>query len=84
MATSRETIDHVRNILKKLDRSIDDARRKRLADDEPAGSVRPANSEADRNDSRAYNHEEELPLRAKPMAKRRDPLGPWSPGPREN
>jgi len=45
MNTSPKTISHVRDILKKLDRSIDAARAKRLGQDEqepePASSVDP-------------------------------------------
>ncbi len=58
MATSPETFHQVRDILKKLDRSISDARRRRLAtDDAPATSQPPQPAK---------------PGRARPMQPRRD------------
>jgi hypothetical protein len=42
MATSKQTIDQVRNILRKLDRDISEARQKRTRTDEPDQAAGPA------------------------------------------
>lgn len=57
MPTSRRSFDHVKGILAKLDRSIDDARKRRLTVDEPEEDRSIGVSETD----------EARPGRAKPM-----------------
>lgn len=47
MGTSPETFDQVKNILRKLDRSITDARQRRLdTDDKPTADTSPADPNA--------------------------------------
>jgi len=60
MGTSPETFDQVKNILRKLDRSITDARQRRLDTDETPAAENPS------NDPNAK------PGRARPMRPRPD------------
>ena len=71
MGTSREAFDQVKNILRKLDRSIDAARDQRLAgqDTDEPGAPAPGGVDPAR------------PLRAKPMKPRAagiDPTDRWA------
>ncbi len=64
MATSPETLAQVRDLLRKMDRSIDDARDRRLSTGEPEAAPAPTNGAAPAaGDPR--------PGRARPLATRR-------------
>lgn len=67
MATSPETLAQVRDLLRKLDRSIDDARDRRLSHDRPEAPAQP-------NGAAPTNTEDPQakPGRARPMAPRPD------------
>lgn len=65
MATSPETIARVRDLLRKMDRSIEDARDRRLSHDTPE-SPKPAST------PQASDEPSAKPGRARPMAPRPD------------
>ena len=66
MSTSPETLAQVRDLLRKMDRSIDDARDKRLSHDSKVPAPAPTNNPAPDDDPQAK------PGRARPMAPRPD------------
>lgn len=72
MATSPETLAQVRDLLRKMDRSIDDARDKRLSHDSsdaPATPAPPTNASVP---SDPAEDPQAKPGRARPMAPRPD------------
>jgi len=66
MSTSPETLAQVRDLLRKMDRSIDDARDKRLSHDTKPQPSSPAAGPAPDADPQSK------PGRARPMAPRQD------------
>lgn len=79
MATSPEAFNQVRDILKKLDRSIDSARDKRLLSEEPGDAVGdgPGNSLASQNGQNRHSQSTESSDQAdhKPAADHPDTPG---------
>jgi hypothetical protein len=73
MNTSQKTISHVRDILKKLDRSIDAARAKRLGKPEDSSPGAPAERAGGNGVGEIAG--EERPQRARPIQRAR-PLDP--------
>jgi hypothetical protein len=80
MGTSPEAFNQVRDILRKLDRSINDARDRRLADQEPR-RVSPSQQQQQVN-GQSEPTDPDRPLRARPMRRPDDGQDRWiSPSP---
>ena len=70
MSTSRESFTQVKDILRKLDRSIDEAREKREREE---GITKPTSAGEQTPPQPAQRPGEDVPQRAKPMASPKDP-----------